>query len=58
MIEVFDPSMLVEQIRQIIKSKNWYSLTESGRFLWQRSVELMAEMIESKIGSVTSEQIR
>ncbi|GEM_PF-3098450 len=58
MIEVFDPSMLVEQIRQIIKSKNWYSLTESGRFLWQRSVELMAEMIESEIGPVSPEQIR
>ena len=58
MIEIIDPSFLTEQIRQIIKSKNWYSLTESGRFLWQRSVELMAEMISLEISPVSPEIIK
>ena len=58
MNEFLDPVQLTEQIRHIIKSKDWYSLTESSGFVWEESIVLMAEMISQEIRQVESEQIK
>lgn len=50
MNEVLDQSQLIEQVKYIINSKDWYSHTESGSFKWEESVELMAETIKREIG--------
>jgi len=57
MNECLDQIQLVEQIKHIIKSKHWYALTESSRFVWEKSVELMAEMINKEIGHIEPQQI-
>lgn len=49
---------IVEQIKKIITSKNWYSLTESGRFIWGESVKKMADQIGKEIGEIEPEQLR
>ncbi|MBU0578521.1 hypothetical protein KKE34_00840 [Patescibacteria group bacterium] len=58
MNELLDQAQLVEQIEHLIKSKNWYSLTESSRFIWEGSVRLMATMIAQEIGYISPEQIQ
>jgi len=58
MNEHLDPVQLVGQIKHLIKSKDWYSLTESSRFVWAESVRLMAEMIGQEIGPIEPEEIQ
>lgn len=58
MLEQIAVTPLSEQIKNFIKSKDWYSLTESKRFIWENSVALMAEMIREKFGPVEKQQIR
>lgn len=58
MNEHLDPAQLIGQIKHLIKSKDWYSLTESSRFVWEESVRLMAEMISQEIGPIKPEEIQ
>jgi len=58
MYEQLDQTQLLEQVKQIIKSKNWYALTESNRFVWEKSVELMARMISKEVRHIEPQQIR
>lgn len=58
MSENLEQTQLLEQIKQIIKSKNWYALTESNRFIWENSVALMAEMISKEVGQIQPQQLR
>lgn len=58
MYEQLDQTQLLEQIKQIIKSKNWYALTESNRFVWEKSVELMAGMVSKEISHIEPQQIK
>ncbi len=59
MHELIDKVPLVDKIRHIIRSKDWYALTESSRFIWTESVQLMARMINEEITGVvvTPEEI-
>lgn len=58
MSEHLEQTQLLEQIKQIIKSKNWYALTESNRFIWENSVALMAGMISKEAGQIQPQQLR
>lgn len=58
MYEQLDQTQFLEQIKQIIKSKNWYALTESNRFIWEKSVALMAEMISKEIKPIEPQQLQ
>lgn len=58
MSERLEQTQLLEQIKQIIKSKNWYALTESNRFVWENSVALMAKMISKEVGQIQPQQLR
>lgn len=58
MYEQLAQTQLFEQIKQIIKSKNWYALTESNRFIWEKSVALMSEMISKEIKPIESQQLQ
>lgn len=58
MSEYLEQTQLLEQIKQIIKSKNWYALTESNRFVWENSVALMAEIIGKEIGQIQPQQLK
>ncbi len=58
MFEMLVETPIVEQIKKIIVSKNWYSLTESGRFVWEESLKKMADQIGEEIGEIEPEQLR
>jgi len=58
MYEQLDQTQLLEQVKQIIKSKNWYALTENNVFTWEKSVELMAEMLSKEIKHIEPQQIK
>jgi hypothetical protein len=58
MNEHLDSAQLVGQIKHLIKSKDWYSLTESSRFVWEKSVKVMAEMISKEIGPIEPGEIQ